>query len=100
MRTSRAASALLTAAGSDCRRRARSPSRAIADAIHARRELLMTIDSAKALSMLTVGDHVRINHHASHRYLQGMHGVIVAIDEHVDLVRPGEAPPREVVSGP
>jgi hypothetical protein len=35
----------------------------IADAIHARLELLETISSAKALAMLNVGDRVRFNHH-------------------------------------
>src|ERR1035441_5055945 len=36
---------------------------AIADAIYACRELLATINSAKALAMLNVGDRVRFNHH-------------------------------------
>jgi hypothetical protein len=40
---------------------------AISDAIHARRELLHTISSAKALTMLNVGDRVRINHPARAR---------------------------------
>jgi len=44
---------------------------AIAGAIRARYELLQTIDSAKALAMLNVGDRVRINHYASPRYLHG-----------------------------
>jgi len=35
---------------------------AIAEAIRARYELLHTVNSQKALAMLTVGDRVRINH--------------------------------------
>ena len=54
----------------------------IAEAIHARYELLQTISSAKAIAMLNVGDRVRINHHASPRYLHGIHGVVVELDEH------------------
>jgi hypothetical protein len=49
---------------------------AIADAVHARHELLHTINSQKALAMLCVGDRVRINHHASPQYLHGVHGII------------------------
>jgi hypothetical protein len=60
---------------------------AIADAVHARYELLHTVTSHKALAMLNVGDHVRINHHVSPRYLQGVHGVIVELDQHAALVR-------------
>ena len=55
---------------------------AIAEAIRARYELLQTIGSAKALAMLNVGDRVRINHHASPRYLHGIHGTVVELDEH------------------
>ncbi len=55
---------------------------AIAEAIHARYELLQTINSAKAIAILNVGDRVRINHHASPRYLHGIHGVVVELDEH------------------
>jgi hypothetical protein len=60
---------------------------AVADAVRARLELLQTIDSAKALSMLNVGDHVRINRHASPRYLQGVLGVVIAVDHHTATVR-------------
>ncbi len=59
---------------------------AIADAIYARRELLETVNSAKALAMLTVGDRVRINHNASPRYLHGVHGVVVELDQHTATV--------------
>ena len=55
---------------------------AIAEAIHARYELLQTINSAKALAQLNVGDRVRINHHASPRYLHGIDGTVVDLDEH------------------
>jgi hypothetical protein len=55
---------------------------AIAEAVRARYELLQTISTAKALAMLNVGDRVRINHHASPRYLHGIHGVVVELDEH------------------
>ena len=54
---------------------------AIADAVHARRHLLHTVRSATALGELCVGDHVRINHTVSPRYLHGRHGVITDIDD-------------------
>jgi hypothetical protein len=60
---------------------------AIADAVRARRELLHTITSHKALAMLSVGDPVQINHHASPRYLHGVHGVVVEVDHHAAVVR-------------
>jgi hypothetical protein len=60
---------------------------AIADAVHARYELLHTVTSHKALAMLNVGDHVQINRHASPRYLRGVHGVIVELDQHAAVVR-------------
>jgi hypothetical protein len=59
---------------------------AIAEAVHARHELLRTINSQKALAMLNVGDRVRINHHASPRYLHGIDGVVVELDEHTATV--------------
>lgn len=55
---------------------------AIAEAIRARFDLLQTVSSAKALAQLNLGDRVRINHHASPRYLHGLHGTIVHLDEH------------------
>jgi len=59
---------------------------AIAEAIRARYELLHTVNSQKALAMLAVGDRVRINHHASPRYLHGIHGVVVELDPHIAIV--------------
>jgi hypothetical protein len=59
---------------------------AIADAVQARHALLQTVSSAKALAMLNVGDRVRINDQASPRYLQGVHGVVVAVDQHTATV--------------
>lgn len=53
----------------------------VAEAIRARFDLLQTVNSAKALAQLNVGDRVRINHHASPRYLRGIHGTIVQLDE-------------------
>lgn len=59
---------------------------AVAEAVRARHELLRTVNSQKALAMLTVGDRVRINHHASPRYLHGVHGVITELDGHAAVV--------------
>jgi len=59
---------------------------AIADAVRARHELLRTISSAKSLAMLNVGDRVRINHHARPRYLHGIQGNVVELDEHTATV--------------
>jgi hypothetical protein len=59
---------------------------AIAEAVHARYELLRTVNTQKALAMLNVGDRVRINHHASPRYLHGIHGVVVELDQHAATV--------------
>lgn len=59
---------------------------AIAEAVHARHELLRTVNSQKALAMLNVGDRVRINHQASPRYLHGVHGIVVELDQHAAVV--------------
>jgi len=59
---------------------------AVAQSIRARYELLQTIGSAKALAQLNVGDRVRINHHASPRYLHGVQGTVVDLDEHAAIV--------------
>jgi len=59
---------------------------AIAEAVHARHELLHTVNSQKALAMLCVGDRVRINHHASPQYLHGVHGIVTELDSHTALV--------------
>jgi hypothetical protein len=60
---------------------------AIADAIHARRELLHTISSAKALAMLNVGDRVRFNDDTRPQYLRGAEGIVVALDPRTATVR-------------
>jgi hypothetical protein len=52
----------------------------IADAIGARIDLLDTINSAKALAMLNVGDRVRFSHHTRPQYLRGVEGVIVELE--------------------
>jgi hypothetical protein len=59
---------------------------AIVDAIHARHELLETINSAKALAMLNVGDRVRFNHHTRPQYLRGVQGVVIELDQHTATV--------------
>jgi len=59
---------------------------AIGDAIHARTELLETINSAKALAMLNVGDRVRFNHHTRPQYLRGVEGRDIEIDAHTATV--------------
>ncbi|MGO9247310.1 MAG: hypothetical protein ACLP7W_01785 [Solirubrobacteraceae bacterium] len=52
----------------------------IADAIHARLQLLETVNSTKALAMLSVGDRVRFNHRTKPQYLRGVHGVVIEIE--------------------
>jgi hypothetical protein len=59
---------------------------AIADAIHARIDLLETINSAKALAMLNVGDRVRFNYHTRPQYLRGVEGVVIELDQHTATV--------------
>ena len=59
---------------------------AIADAIHARIDLLETINSAKALAMLNVGDCVRFNHHTRPQYLRGVEGVVIELAQHTATV--------------
>lgn len=63
----------------------------IADAIHARMDLLETIDSAKALAMLNVGDRVRFNHRTRPQYLRGVEGVVIELDQHTATVCVQEA---------
>ena len=60
---------------------------AIADAVHARRELLHTVRAANAISQLCVGDHVRFNHQVRPRYLEYEPGVITEIDDRWVAVR-------------
>jgi hypothetical protein len=59
---------------------------AIADAIYARQELLETINSAKALAMLNVGDRVRFNRHTRPQYLRGVEGVVIELEQHTATV--------------
>jgi hypothetical protein len=54
---------------------------ALSDAIHARRHLLHTVKAATALAALCVGDEVRINHTVTPKYLRGICGRIVDLDE-------------------
>lgn len=64
---------------------------ALADAVRARHHLVHTVRSASALARLCVGDHVRINHTISPRYLHGQHGTIIDVDDEratVSLHRP------------
>jgi hypothetical protein len=64
---------------------------AIADAVHARRELLHTVRSATALARLCVGDTVMLGANVRPRYLEHEAGVITGIDDHwvsVRLLRP------------
>ena len=58
----------------------------IAEAIRARFDLLQTVNSAKALAQLNIGDNVRINHHATPRYLHGIQGTIVHLDNQTATV--------------
>lgn len=59
---------------------------AIADAIHARIDLIETVSSAKALAMLSVGDRVRFNHHTRPQYLRGVEGVVIELGQHTATV--------------
>ncbi|MGH2840354.1 MAG: hypothetical protein ACRDKY_05975 [Solirubrobacteraceae bacterium] len=59
---------------------------AIADAAHARLDLLETISAAKALATLNVGDRVRFNHHTRPQYLRGVEGVVIELDRHTATV--------------
>ena len=60
---------------------------AIADAIHARGELLHTINSAKALAVLNVGDRVRFNHDTRPQYLRGAEAIVVGLEPRTATVR-------------
>ena len=60
---------------------------AVAEAVDARRRLLHTVRSATALATLCVGDRVRINDAVRPRYLAGMQGTVVDIDDHTATVR-------------
>ncbi|MGH2968846.1 MAG: hypothetical protein ACRDK0_07245 [Solirubrobacteraceae bacterium] len=54
---------------------------ALADAVNARRHLLHTVRAATALAQLCVGDEVRINHTVSPKYLHGVHGRVIDLDD-------------------
>jgi hypothetical protein len=59
---------------------------AIAAAVDARRRLLQTVESRHKLAALSVGDRVRIGQGVSPRYLTGMPGTIVELDERAATV--------------
>ena len=64
---------------------------AIADAVHARRELLHTVRSATAIAQLCVGDTVMLNSNVRPRYLADELALITELDEHwvtLRLARP------------
>lgn len=64
---------------------------ALADAIHARQRLLHTVRSATVLATLCAGDHVRVNQAVSPRYLAGLRGTVVDVDDRaatIQLARP------------
>jgi len=54
---------------------------ALADAVNARRHLLHTVKAASALAVLCVGDEVRINHTVTPKYLHGVHGRVIDLDD-------------------
>lgn len=60
---------------------------ALAEAVDARRRLLHTVRSATALAILCVGDEVRINQAVSPRYLAGLQGTVIDVDDHTATVR-------------
>ena len=60
---------------------------ALAEAVDARRRLLHTVRSATALAVLCVGDEVRINQAVSPRYLAGLQGIVIDVDNHAATVR-------------
>ncbi len=60
---------------------------AIAAAVDARRRLLHTIDSSHMLATLCVGDRVRIGQRVSPRYLAGLDGTIIELDDRAATVR-------------
>jgi hypothetical protein len=60
---------------------------ALAEAVDARRRLLLTVRSATALAVLCVGDEVRINDAVSPRYLAGLQGTVIEVDDHTATIR-------------
>ena len=69
---------------------------ALAAAVDARRRLLLTVRSAAALATLRVGDVVRITEKVSPRYLIGLHGTVVGMDDQAATVRLEQAVGRFV----
>jgi hypothetical protein len=61
---------------------------AIADAIHARQQLLHTVRSATAIAELSIGDTVMFNRRIRPRYLEHELAVIEGLDDHWVTVRP------------
>jgi len=60
---------------------------ALAAAIEARRRLLYTVDSSHVLATLCVGDLVRITEEISPRYLAGIEGAVVEVDDCAATIR-------------
>jgi hypothetical protein len=60
---------------------------ALAGAVDARRRLLHTIDSSHMLATLCLGDRVRISQRVSPRYLAGLDGTVIEIDDRAATVR-------------
>jgi hypothetical protein len=60
---------------------------ALAEAVDARQRLLLTVRSATALAVLCVGEEVRINHAVSPRYLAGLQGTVIEVDDHAATIR-------------
>ena len=60
---------------------------AIADAVHARRELLFTVRAATAIAELCVGDTVMFTNRVRPRYLERELAVIEELDDHWVTVR-------------
>jgi hypothetical protein len=60
---------------------------AIADAVHARRELLHAVNSATALAHLCVGDTVKFNRRIRPRYLESELAMITELDDRWVTVR-------------
>jgi hypothetical protein len=60
---------------------------ALAEAVHARQHLLHTVRSANALATLCPGDRVRITEAVSPRYLAGMQGTVIDVDDQTATIR-------------
>ncbi len=64
---------------------------ALAEAVHARQQLLHTARAGTALATLCPGDRVRITEAVSPRYLAGMQGTVIDVDDRaapIHLPRP------------